>query len=376
MQLDVAQVFERVHAASRREPVVSFADRDDRLRRLERLLVDHREAFVSAADADFGGRAREETLLADVLLTLDSVRHARRHLAAWLRPRSATPHPFFRPSRALVEALPLGVVGVIAPWNYPVNLALGPTAAALAAGNRVLVKPSELTPRTSALLAEVVHGAFSAEEVAVVQGGPDVARAFAELPFDHLLFTGSTAVGRLVAKACAEKLVPVTLELGGKSPAYVQRDYPLAVAARRIALGKLFNAGQTCIAPDYALIPVGGEAVFLEAFRDAVTHAWPAGAADPAYTSLISERHHARLSALVDEARRAGARVEVLGGAPTSRRFPPTLVLGTPEALSGLGLMQEELFGPVLPVLSLPRRGAGPGGGARAAAAAGLLRVR
>ncbi len=351
MQFDVRAVFERLHAASRREPSPTLDERDDRLRRLERLLVDHREDFVRAADQDFGGRAREETLLADVLLTVDSVRHARRHLGEWMRPVSADPHPFFRPSRALVESLPLGVVGVIAPWNYPVNLALGPAAAALAAGNRVLVKPSELTPCTAKLCAELVHAAFSAEELVVVEGGPEVSRAVSELPLDHLLFTGSTAIGRLVAKACAENLVPVTLELGGKSPAFVQRDYPMAVAARRIALGKLFNAGQTCIAPDYALVPEGAEPAFLDAFRGEVAQAWPLGASDPSYTSIISDRHHARLTKLVDEARAKGIRTEVLGGAATSRRFPPTVVVGTPAQFSGLALMEEELFGPLLPVL-------------------------
>ena len=347
---DVRVAYEKLRSAQRRDPEAPADVREDRLDRLEALLVRHREEFARAASEDFGGRSRHETLLADVLLTLDSVRAARRHLRKWMQRREVAPSPYFRPSRAYEELLPLGVVGVIAPWNYPVNLALGPAAAALGAGNRVLVKPSELTPRTAELLGRAVRDFFTAEEVAVVEGGPEVARAVAELPLDHLFFTGSTAVGKLVARAAAENLVPVTLELGGKSPALVHPDYPVATAAERIALGKLFNAGQTCIAPDYVLLPEGREAVFLEAFRASVQRRWPAVLANEQYTAVVSDRHLARLRALVDDARKKGARVETLGdGDPGgSRRLEPTLVFG---ATNGMLLMQEEIFGPVLPVL-------------------------
>ena len=202
-------------------------ERIDRLDRLDGLISQRRKEIVAAIDGDFGGRSEHETLLADVMLTLDSVREARGSVTGWMKPRPVSPNPYFQPSRTFVEHLPLGVVGVISPWNYPVNLALAPVAAALAAGNRVLLKPSELTPRTSALMANAVRETFSAEEIAVIEGGPDVASAVTRLPLDHLLFTGSTPVGKMVAKAGAENLTSLTLELGGKSPTLDPPRLPL-----------------------------------------------------------------------------------------------------------------------------------------------------
>ncbi|GDX80804.1 aldehyde dehydrogenase [Deltaproteobacteria bacterium] len=327
-----------------RDPDPSLAERVDRLVRLEHLLVDEAERFVTAIDADFGGRSRTETLLADIATTLDSVRHARRHLRGWMRPERVDPHPVFRPSRGWVERVPKGVVGIIAPWNYPVNLALGPMVAALAAGNRVLLKPSEVTPRTAALLGRALRDRFTAEEVAVVEGNAEVARAVTSLPLDHLFFTGSTAVGTLVAQAAAASLVPVTLELGGKSPVLVTRDAPMAHAAARVAVGKLFNAGQTCIAPDYVLLPRGKLDVFVAAFRDAVERMGPSAR----QTAVISDRAHARLLALLAEAEAGGATLEHVGSDGAGRRMAPVLVLHPPAHGR---LLTEELFGPVLPIL-------------------------
>lgn len=341
----VTRAFGHLRRAADAVPTPSFDERDDRLARLERLLVDHRDAFVEAIADDFSVRGRGETLTADVLLTVDAVRYARRHLARWMERTPARPHPFFLPSKAFVEHLPRGVVGIIAPWNYPVNLALGPLAPALAAGNRVLVKPSELTPKTSALLARLVSDVFTAEEVAVVTGGADVARAVTQLPLDALLFTGSTHVGRLVAEAAAKNLTPVTLELGGKSPALVHESYDLDLAAERIVVGKLFNAGQTCIAPDYVLVKKGTEHRFLEALKRSVAKAYPRL---DGLTGIINERAHARLRGIVEDAKAKGARVELLSDAPTSGRVmaPVALFDVRPDAIA----MQEELFGPVLPV--------------------------
>ncbi len=340
---EVQRAFEKLRGGL---PFPTAADREDRLDRLEALLVKHREAFVKACDEDFGGRGRHETLIVDVVLTLESVRDARRNVRGWMQRTPARPHVTFVGSTAYVEHVPKGVVGILAPWNYPVNLALGPLAAALAAGNRALIKPSELTPRTSAAIAEAVRETFSAEEVAVVEGGPPIAQAVSKLPLDHLFFTGSTQVGRHVARAAAENLVPVTLELGGKSPAYVQADYPAAVAAGRIAVGKLFNGGQTCVAPDWVLLPEGKEVVFAEAFRAAVRDEWRGANV----TSMATEKGLQRMRALLDDAKAKGARCEAVPcGVAGTRGVEPVLVF---SARDDMKLMQEEIFGPLLPVAS------------------------
>ncbi len=347
---EVRSTYERLLKGYRTNSNPTAEEREDRLDRLERLLMSRADDFAKAADEDFGGRSLHETLLADVVLTLDSVRVARKRVRQWMKPRSAEVSPLFAPSRAYVERVPLGVVGVIAPWNYPVNLALGPLSAALAAGNRVLLKPSEVTPRVSALLASSLRDAFTAEEVGVVEGNHEVARAVTALPLDHLLFTGSTRVGLEVARAAAENLVPVTLELGGKSPALLMPDYPVALAADRLAVGKLFNAGQTCIAPDYVLLPRGKEEVFVEAFSDSVKQHFGDAMRSKDYSAVASERAFSRMKALVAEAREGGARVVELGRVEEgSRRLPPTLVLG---ARPGMRLLEEEIFGPILPVLT------------------------
>ena len=345
----VQLAFERLRQAYRAAPYPSVAERRDRLARLERLLVRNRERLAEAIDADFGGRSRNESMIADILTTVESVRYARRRVRGWMKPRRVSPSPYFLPARTWVEHLPLGVVGIVSPWNYPVNLALGPLAFALAAGNRALIKPSELTPRTSARLAELIAEHFTAEEVAVVEGGADVAREVTALPLDHLLFTGSTRVGRQVAASAAANLTPTTLELGGKSPCLIHPDYPVARAADRIAAGKLFNAGQTCVAPDYVLLAEGQEEAFLAAFRARVDQAYPGLPDNPRYTSVISPQHFERLQRLLDDARAKGARLEQTGGAPdpATRRMAPVLVFG---ATDQMGVMQEEIFGPILPV--------------------------
>ncbi|MBI5510624.1 MAG: aldehyde dehydrogenase family protein [Deltaproteobacteria bacterium] len=347
----VEVAFAKLFGAARRQPYASLEERVDRLERLASLLVSGQEAFVAAIDADFGGRSAHESRLVDVVLALKAATDALAHVHEWMRPQPVAALRWFRPGRAFFEYVPKGVVGVIAPWNYPVNLALSPVAGALAAGNRVLLKPSELTPRTAALLAERVRDLFSAEEIAVVEGGPEVARALTLLPLDHLVFTGSTAVGRQVGLAAAAALTPVTLELGGKSPALVHPDYPMAKAAARIALGKLFNGGQTCIAPDYALIAAGREAAFTEHFTATVQRAYPNLADNPQYTAVVNDRHHQRLLALVEDAVAKGAQVQTVAphGAPKARprRMAPVLLFGVNDQMR---VMQEEIFGPLLPV--------------------------
>ncbi|MBK7901240.1 MAG: coniferyl aldehyde dehydrogenase [Betaproteobacteria bacterium] len=345
--------FARIKAGARAEPSPSRAVRHRRLDALFALVHDHREEFASAITQDFGARPARETLLLEVFPTLEALRHARRHVARWMKPRRRPVSPWFLPGSAETRPQPLGCIGVVAPWNYPLYLTAAPLASILAAGNRALLKFSETSPATAALFARLLPRYFECDELAVVGGELDLARAFTALPFDHLLFTGSAAVGRQVMAAAAAHLTPVTLELGGKSPALIAPGYPLAHAAARIVMGKCVNAGQTCIAPDYVLLPAGSEEAFLAAARREVQAAYPNFATNPDYGAIVNDRHFHRLVGALEEARAAGARVEpLIPGAqpdPATRRFPPTALLGVPENLS---LMREEIFGPLLPLVS------------------------
>ncbi|HVJ56032.1 MAG TPA: coniferyl aldehyde dehydrogenase [Aliidongia sp.] len=337
-------------AAAAREGTPSYQARMAALDLLQKQIRKYRRPFAEAVSADFGTRSPAESDLAEIITALSGIQHTKRHLARWMKPQRRSVHWTFQPGKARVIYQPLGVVGVISPWNYPLLLSLGPIADALAAGNRVMLKPSEFTPRTSALLQQMLSEIFPIERVAVVQGGPDVAQSFAGLPFDHLLFTGSTEIGRRVMRAAADNLTPVTLELGGKSPVILCRDYPLKKAARMIALGKFLNAGQTCIAPDYALVPADLTETFAEAMIEETRSLYPAIAGNSDYSSIVSDRHYRRLRGLIDNARAAGARIieREDKGAELERKLPPTVILGaTPE----MQVMREEIFGPILPVL-------------------------
>jgi coniferyl-aldehyde dehydrogenase len=354
---ELTALFEAQRRISRAQAPLSLAERRERLGRLQRLIDTHASALAAAVEADFGVRSAHVTEVADFFVLRATLGQLQRQLGRWMKPQRVGTPLYLWPARAHIQRQPLGVVGIIGPWNYPLQLTLGPLAAALAAGNRVMLKPSELTPRTSALLAQLLHQAFPPEEVVVVQGGAAVAQAFADVPFDHLFFTGSTEVGRKVAQAAARHLTPTTLELGGKSPCIVDASCDLADVALKIAHGKLFNAGQTCIAPDYVWLPRGLEEAFTQAMRGAVARLFgvsPLG--NPDYASIASDRHHQRLHALLDEARALGADVRPLlaqGPAcpPTAheRQFAPVLVFRPPAHSR---LMREEIFGPLLPVLT------------------------
>jgi coniferyl-aldehyde dehydrogenase len=348
-------VLEAAFAAQRtafaREMNPSLAVRRDRLDRLLALTSTHQEEIVAAVSADFGHRSRHETELADIFAVLSALRHTRRHVRRWMKPRRVATPVHLWPATSEVIRQPLGVVGVISPWNYPLQLALLPAAAALAAGNRVMLKPSELTPRFSALLQRIVAAAFAADVLAVFPGDVELGRVFARLPFDHLFFTGSTAVGRQVALAAAENLTPVTLELGGKSPAIIDADCDLPMAARRIAFAKLLNAGQTCVAPDYLLVPRARVDAVIGALREAVGAMYPTLAANPDYTSIASDRHYRRLARLVADAEVHGATTRPLAAAEpdaSARQFPPTALVGVSDEMA---VMHEEIFGPILPVV-------------------------
>ena len=303
-----------------RDGAPSLDERQSDLIKLKRAILARRRDFEAAINADFGHRSAYETAIMEIMPTVQGIDFLRKNLRRWMRPRKRRVALQFRPGTAKVVLQPLGVVGIISPWNYPASLCLMPLATAIAAGNRAMLKPSEFTPKTSELIVALVQENFPEEQVAVVTGGSDVGDAFAALPFDHLVFTGSTAVGRAVMRAASANLVPVTLELGGKSPAIVDRGFSPVRAARSIAYGKLSNAGQTCIAPDYALVHESQVDAFVAAFEAAARAAYPAGVADDAYSAIISQRHHDRLTALIEDARRKGAKVLQIGAAPARRR--------------------------------------------------------
>jgi coniferyl-aldehyde dehydrogenase len=349
------EILARQRSAALADGVPSAQIRIDRLQRCIDLLVQHDNALCDAMAADFGWRSKDASRLGDIAASIGALKHARSQLTRWMRPqtrRAEFPLGLLG-ARAQVKFQPKGVVGLISPWNFPVQLTFGPLAGVLAAGNRALIKPSEFTPQTSALMQSLIAAAFAEEEMAVVTGGPEIGAAFAGLPFDHLLFTGATSVGRHVMRAAAEHLTPVTLELGGKSPVLIGRSANLELAALRIMAGKTLNAGQICLAPDYVLAPQGSEANLVAALRGATAKLFPTMKDNPDYTSVINQRHYERLNALVTDAEAKGAKIERLNPAGEDfsqqehRRMEPILVLNPSEDMK---VMQDEIFGPILPI--------------------------
>jgi len=348
---ELAPTLARLRAAwdaRRPDPAQGCAD----LRRLGALFAARIDAMDAAIRGDFGHRSTHENLVSEALIVRAEIAHALRHLRRWTQPRPVGVGWRFWPARAEVRPMPVGVVGIIAPWNYPVNLALVPLVSAIAAGNHVYLKPSEHTPRTSAWLRDLLADAFPDDRVAVALGGADVGAAFSSLPFDHLLFTGSAAVGRKVLAAAAPNLTPVTLELGGKSPAIVAPDFPLELAAARIASGKWFNAGQTCIGVDYVLVDAPRRDGLVAALERELRARFGDLSRPDDYTRIINDAEFARLSDAVADAAARGGRVRQpiaidTGDARRDRLFPPTLVLDPPDDGP---LMREEIFGPILPI--------------------------
>jgi coniferyl-aldehyde dehydrogenase len=346
----------RQKAAHLRDGEASPELRIERLDRCIRLLVENTGAFEDSLNTDFGARSREATAFTDIAGSIGPLKHARDSLRKWMRPeRRKTSPPILAMfgARAQVRFQPKGVVGVISPWNFPVNLTFAPLAGILAAGNRAMIKPSEFTPATSELMAKLIGGAFSDEEMAVITGGPEVGQAFAGLAFDHLIFTGATGVARHVMRAAAENLVPLTLELGGKSPVIVGRSADMAVTTARIMNGKTLNAGQICLAPDYVLTPRETLEDFVAGAQGAVRQMFPTLKDNPDYTAIIAQRHYDRIMGYVDDARAKGARIVEMkpeGEDLTQqehRKIAPTLIIDPTDDMT---VMQEEIFGPLLPV--------------------------
>jgi acyl-CoA reductase-like NAD-dependent aldehyde dehydrogenase len=348
---ELAEVFARQRAAFDRNPVSSLSQRRGILLKLERLIEQNRLILAEAANADFGTRSGFETEMSEVVGTISILRFMRRRLRSWMAPRRRSVSMWYMPAKNRVEPRPLGVVGVVSPWNFPLNLALVPAATALAAGNRVMLKVSEFTPHTSAVLKRLIEENFSPELFYVTDGGGEIASQFTTLPFDHLLFTGSTQVGKIVAKAAAENLTPVTLELGGKSPVIVDEDYSIERAATTIAWAKVFNGGQVCVAPDYVLVPRGHEKEFVVAAREAARKLYPKVAGNPQYTAILNQRHYDRITGYVTEAQTLGAEV-ITAEDPElgrqARQLPLTMIINPPADST---VMKDEIFGPVLPII-------------------------
>ncbi|NVZ66221.1 coniferyl aldehyde dehydrogenase [Pseudomonas gingeri] len=345
---ELQRLFQVQRQAYAAHPMPPAEQRRQWLDSLRQLLSDERQALVEAISHDFGNRSADETLLAELMPSLHALHYARRHLKGWMKPARRKVGLAFQPASAKVVYQPLGVVGVIVPWNYPLFLAIGPLVGALSAGNRVMLKLSESTPATGLLLKELLGRVFPEDLVCVVLGEAEVGMAFSKLPFDHLLFTGATSIGRHVMRAAAENLTPVTLELGGKSPAIVSSDVPLEDAAERIAFGKTLNAGQTCVAPDYVLVPEERVGSFVEAYRQAVRSFYPSLVDNPDYTSIINERQLARLNGYLSDATSKGALLIPMFEQGQQRRMGHSLLLNVSDDMT---LMQDEIFGPLLPIV-------------------------
>ena len=350
------KVLEKQKKAHLRDGALSVETRKEWIDRCIALLIKYQNEIVEAISKDFGHRSTESSLLADVAGSIGSLKSAKENIKKWVKPekRKVTPAILgLLGAKLRVEYQPLGTVGVISPWNFPVTLTFGPLGSIFAAGNRAMIKPSEFTPETSKLMKVMFEEAFKEEEVAVFTGGPDLGEAFSSLPFDHLLFTGATSIAKHVMRAASENLVPVTLELGGKSPVIISKNTNFDMSVKRVMAGKTMNAGQICLAPDYVFIPKDKKEEFISQSKKTVTEMYPSLKDNPDYTSVINQRHYDRLQGYVDEAKEKG--FEVIEINPSNEDFsqqahhkiPPTLIVDPDDNLS---VMKEEIFGPILSV--------------------------
>ncbi|WP_322804583.1 coniferyl aldehyde dehydrogenase [Vibrio alfacsensis] len=340
------QTLDRLKASYLLEPYPSLEIRKQKLNLLKTTILDHQQALVTALSADFGYRSEFDSAMTDVLPTVAQINYTVKRLNKWCKPSRRHAGLLLTPSSVSVEYQPVGVVGIISPWNFPVILSLSPLVTALAAGNRVMIKLSEFTPQTNKVITDICRAL--PEDVVVVEGEADVAQAFSKLPFDHLLFTGSTNVGRAVAKAAAENLTPVTLELGGKSPVIVADDADLNKAVDTILFGKCINAGQICVAPDYAFVPERKVDEFIALFLKRFESLYVNGKQEQGLTHIINQRQFERLKAVLEDAKAKGAEVHTVANAQTDGRcLYPHLITHVSEDMT---IMKEEIFGPLMPI--------------------------
>lgn len=331
--------------------------REDRINRAIAMLIDHKDDFASAVSEDFGHRSIEQTLLTDIMPSVSALKHAKKNLGSWSRNEKRKPtFPLgLIGSKAEVVFQPKGVVGVIAPWNFPVGMVMVPMAGILAAGNRAMVKPSEFTPRVSDLFTQIIPKYFAEDEIAIFTGESDVGAAFSKLAFDHMIFTGATSVGRHIMRAAADNLVPVTLELGGKSPTIVGRSADIKKVSERVALGKMMNAGQICLAPDYLMVAKDQEADIIEGLKESVASQYPTLLQNDDYTSVVNGRNYERLQGYLTDAAEKGAELIEINPADedfassNGNKMPLTLVRNVTDDMK---VMQEEIFGPILPIMT------------------------
>jgi coniferyl-aldehyde dehydrogenase len=341
---------QRLRRAQRAGGFPDAATRKQRLRRCIDLLVENQDELVNTLDQDYGGRSPYLSKMSEILMPISHLKHAIKHVEKWMKPEK---RPAMFPmgllgGSARIEFQPLGVVGIMSPWNFPMAMIFHPLATALAAGNRVMIKPSEFNPATAALLARLFAQYFSDDEIVVVNGGPEIGGAFSALPLDHILFTGATSIGKMVMQSASKNLTPVTLELGGKSPTIVSRSADTAKAAQAIIEGKVMNSGQVCLSPDYVFVPEAELETFIRCARDTFKAMFPTVSGNRDYVAVINARHYDRISGYIEEAKRDGARVEPLAADAynaSEQRIPVHLIVNPGEHLK---VMQDEIFGPVM----------------------------
>lgn len=354
LPLEYSYLSERLdsqRAAFQSQPMPSAAERIERLNRLKAMIIKHSDEIIAAISMDFSNRPESETLLAEIFPLLDAISFTKSHIKKWMKTQKRKAPLTVMPSRVEVMYQPLGVVGIVVPWNFPLFLGLSPLVSAIAAGNRAMIKMSEFAPRTAELLKGLFEKHFNEDEVAVFTGEVDVSTEFTKLPFDHLVFTGATPIGKIVMRAAAENLTPVTLELGGKSPTIIHESFPIEEAADRIAFGKGLNAGQICVSPDYIFCPRNKINAFAEAFVKAMSRSYPKLRTNDDYTAIITDRQLQRLHRYIEDAKEKGARIITINPNDETfeetRKMPMTLILDTNESML---VEQEEIFGPILPI--------------------------
>lgn len=338
-------------ASYRRQPAPTLDERKQQLSALKSALLDNQEAIIDALSKDYGHRSKDDSRISDIMPCINNINYSLKHLKGWMKPSRRHAGILLAPAKVSVQYQPVGVVGIIVPWNFPVMLSIGPLITAIAAGNRAMLKLSEFTPHTNAALKQMLSALFDETVVAVVEGEADVAAAFSSLAFDHLLFTGSTTVGRHVMRAAAANLTPVTLELGGKSPVIVAPDMPLDEAVERMIYGKCLNAGQICVAPDYVLVPQGKTEQFKEAFERKFNAMYGQISNNEDYGAIINQRQFDRLIAVIDDAKAKGAQITSANGEAidtAQRKIPTQLITQVSDEMT---LMQDEIFGPLLPII-------------------------
>ena len=342
------QSFEQQKKHFLQQPFLNYAQRIERLDKLYNAIVKYESEIVVAISQDFGNRSHTETRLFEIVSVLSAIKYCKKNLKKWMKPQKREVSLMFQPGACHVLYQPLGVIGIVVPWNYPLVLSLGPLIQVIAAGNQAMIKMSEYSPNFSVVLNKLISENFSSNEIKVFNGDAQFAQAFTELPFDHLVFTGATAIAKHVLHAAAENLTPVTLELGGKSPAIISSSADVEDAAARIAFGKSVNSGQTCIAPDYVIVHQNIKNEFVQHYLKALQQFYPEGLTDnPDATSIINERQYQRLHHYLDDAKNKQGKITNFNQSIDPKKLSHFVV---EEVTDDMKIMQEEIFGPILPV--------------------------